>query len=131
MFDLSTALNPRARAPFTGYYYKSRPNAPDDEHEPFDYEMVDPTDKRFKTLAGNILNTHGASLTIRVVEDIDFDIENGYVYLQDEHFYTIESDMKDYSTAPAQAFRWFKSSAQITHVLRLVQAQAPWNEYDG
>lgn len=121
-------MHPRGGVTFTGYYYPRRPNAPDDDHEPFAYEMVDPEDKRFKTIAGNILNSEGVSVTIRVREDIDFDVENGYVYLQDGHFYTIESDMKDYSSAPREVFRYFRTSPQVSHVLRLLQVDAPWSE---
>lgn len=128
MFDFLSAMQPRAGVTFSGSYYPRRPNAPDDDHEPFAYEMVDPEDKRFKTIAGNIINSEGVSVTIRVREDIDFDVENGYVYLQDGHFYTIESDMKDYSSAPREVFRYFRTSPQVSHVLRLLQVDAPWSE---
>lgn len=131
MFDFLSAMHPRGGVTFSGSYYPRRPNAPDDDHEPFAYEMVDPEDKRFKTITGNIINSEGVSVTIRVREDIDFDVENGYVYLQDGKFYTLESAMKDYATAPKEIFRYFKTSPQVSIVLRLLQVDAPWSRDDG
>lgn len=127
MFDMISALHPRGGVTFSGSYYPRRPNAPDDDHETFEYEMVDPTEKSFRTIAGNIINSEGVTTVIRVSDDIDFAI-GGYVYLQDEKLYTINSAMKDYSTAPKEVFRYFRTSPQVSWVLRAMQVQAPWSE---
>ncbi len=127
MFDMLSALHPRGGVTFSGSYYPRRPNAPDDEHETFEYEMVDPTEKSFRTIAGNIINSEGVTVVIRVSDDIDFAI-GGYVYLQDGKLYTINSAMKDYSTAPKEVFRYFRTSPQVSWVLRAMQVQAPWSE---
>lgn len=127
MFDMLSALHPRGGVTFSGSYYPRRPNAPDDEHETFEYEMVDPTEKSFRTIVGNIINSEGVTAVIRVSDDIDFAI-GGYVYLQDGKLYTINSAMKDYSTAPKEVFRYFRTSPQVSWVLRAMQVQAPWNE---
>ena len=89
--------------------------------------MVDPTEKSFRTIAGNIINSEGVTAVIRVSDDIDFAI-GGYVHLQDGKLYTINSAMKDYSTAPKEAFRYFRTSPQVSWVLRVMQVQAPWSE---
>lgn len=127
MFDMLSALHPRGGVTFSGSYYPRRPNAPDDDHETFEYEMVDPTEKSFRTIAGNIINSEGVTAVIRVSDDIDFAI-GGYVYLQDGKLYTINSAMKDYSTAPKEVFRYFRTSPQVSWVLRAMQVQAPWSE---
>ena len=127
MFDMISALHPRGGVTFSGSYYPRRPNAPDDDHETFEYEMVDPTEKSFRTIAGNIINSEGVTVVIRVSDDIDFAI-GGYVYLQDGKLYTINSAMKDYSTAPKEVFRYFRTSPQVSWVLRAMQVQAPWSE---
>lgn len=127
MFDMLSALHPRGGVTFSGSYYPRRPNAPDDDHETFEYEMVDPTEKSFRTIVGNIINSEGVTAVIRVSDDIDFAI-GGYVYLQDEKLYTINSAMKDYSTAPKEVFRYFRTSPQVSWVLRAMQVQAPWSE---
>ncbi len=127
MFDMLSALHPRGGVTFSGSYYPRRPNAPDDDHETFEYEMVDPTDRRYRMAFGNLEVSKGVTATIRVSDDIPFKVKE-YVWLQDERLYIIESAMKDYATAPKEVFRYFKTSPQVSWVLRCIEVDAPWSK---
>ena len=129
MFDMLSAMHPRGGVTFTGYYYPCRPNTPDDDHEVFEYEMVDPEDRRYRNVFGNLGVSEGVQTTIRVSDDIPFKVKN-YVWLQDERLYIIESAMKDYATAPKEVFRYFKTSPQVSWVLRCIEVDAPWSKDD-
>ena len=129
MFDMISALHPRGGVTFSGSYYPRRPNAPDDDHEVFEYEMVDPEDRRYRNVFGNLGVSEGVQTTIRVSDDIPFRVKN-YVWLQDKRLYIIESAMKDYATAPKEVFRFFKTSPQVSWVLRCIEVDAPWSKDD-
>lgn len=123
--DKRYALHPKKEV-FTGFYFPTRPNAPDDERTRFVYEYITPSSRRWQTLGdSNIINTRGAELTIRAHDDVPFKV-CGYVLLQDNKFFEIAEAALDYSTAPRQAFRYFKSSPQVSYVLRLIEVDAPW-----
>lgn len=130
MGDLLDFTSPRKNATMTGYYYNGRPNNPDDEHELFFYEKIDPNSKTWRLLQSNILNNTGTTTTIRVHKNIHVDIDNGYILLQDGRLYKIDEDMEDTSTANAEVFRMFQKNPNITHLLRLTEVSAPWLHYE-
>ena len=125
MYDLLDMLQPHPSYTMTGSFYPERPTAPEDGAAYFDYEPVDVTQWRYQKLLGNLLNTDGASTTIRTNDDMGWKVDN-YVVLQDNRVYRVESVSKDYQSASKQVFRFLKDAPQTDYVLRLLEQDNPW-----
>ena len=129
MFDLLDLLQGKTDKVFTGTWYPKRPNNVYDEHADFDYEMVDPTERHYQTLLGNVINNDGATLTIKTNDDMGWKVGQ-FAALQDGNFYNVLSCSIDYQSASREAFRFLKDAVGVEFVLRLLQVDNPW-KYNG
>ena len=109
MIDLLTIFDGRYFQTETGTYYEQYPDSLDVEGIPFDYEHIDPQEKRDQMIFANVSNN------------------NGYIALQDGTFYSIESVSKDYNSAPKEAFRLLADVTGVEYVIRLVSQANPFN----
>lgn len=127
MFDLLTILQGKASKTFTGTYYEEYPDSLDVEGIPFDYEHIDPQEKRYQMLFSNVSNNNAIVTAIKTVDPLNWDIDKGYIALQDGTFYSIESVMKDYNSASKEAFRLVADAVGVEYVIRLVSQVNPFN----
>lgn len=125
MFDLMTILEGRASYTETGTYYEEFPSEPSVAGIPFDYEHINPQEKRYQMLFGNVSNNEGIITAIKTKDPLKWNIDTGYIALQDGTFYSIESVMKDYQSANKEAFRLLADVAGVEYVLRLVSQANP------
>jgi hypothetical protein len=58
---------------------------------------------------------------------LKWNIDTGYIALQDGTFYSIESVIKDYQSANKEAFRLLADVAGVEYVIRLVSQSNPFN----
>lgn len=125
MFDLLDVMRGRAQMTFTGSYYKRLPEEPENGAQLFDYEPVDPTEWRYRKLFGNLINSDGATCSIKTNDDLGGRTEE-YMVLQDDKLYKILSVTKDYRSASAETFRYLKDVPQTEYVYRLIEVDNPW-----
>ena len=125
MYDLLDMLHGKANYIMTGCYFPHMPYSPEDEHSMFDYEHVYVTEWHYQKLFGNLINTDGATATIRTNDDLGAKIGQ-FISLQDEKLYKISSVMKDYQSTNKEAFRFLKDVPQIDYIIRLVEIDNPW-----
>lgn len=125
MFDLLTILQGRATQTETGTYYEEFPSEPSVAGVPFDYEHINPQERRYQMLFGNVSNNEGIITAIKTKDPLKWNIDTGYIALQDGTFYSIESVIKDYQSANKEAFRLLADVAGVEYVLRLVSQANP------
>ena len=125
MFDLLDILHGRQKFVFTGSYYSILPNALEDEHALFDYEHIDPAEWHYQKLLGNVINSDGATTTIKSNDDMNWKIDK-YVVLQDMKLYKIVNIMKEYTSSNKEVFRFLKDAPEINYVIRLQEMDNPW-----
>lgn len=126
MFDLLDLLHGKVNYTFTGVHYSRRPDTPDQEGGGiFDYEYVDPTEWHYQKLLGNLINSDGATATIKTNDDMQWK-PGEFIVLQDDKLYTIVSVMKDYQSESKQTFRFLKEAPEIDYVVRLVEVENSW-----
>lgn len=127
MFDLLTILEGRATQTETGTYYPEYPSEPSVAGIPFDYEHINPQERRYQMLFANVSNNNAIVTAIKTKEPLQWDIDKGFIALQDGTFYSIESISKDYQSASKEAFRYLADVAGVEYVLRLVSQANPFN----
>lgn len=127
MIDLLTIFDGRYFQTETGTYYEEFPQTPDTVGVPFDYEHINPQEKRYQMLFGNVSNNEGIITAIKTKDPLKWNIDTGYIALQDGTFYSIESVMKDYQSANKEAFRLLADVAGVEYVIRLVSQSNPFN----
>lgn len=125
MFDLLTILQGRATQTETGTYYEEFPSEPSVAGVPFDYEHINPQERRYQMLFGNVSNNEGIITAIKTKDPLKWNIDTGYIALQDGTFYSIESVMKDYQSANKEAFRLLADVTGVEYVIRLVSQANP------
>ncbi len=124
MFDLVDMLEGKFDKTFTGTYYERLPKTPQDYGIPLDYEIIDPTERHYQMLFGNIDGNNIASLGIKTNDPLGYKI-NGYIATEDGAFYTIESVREDRGRASKEASRYFKEVTGVEWVLRLISHDNP------
>jgi hypothetical protein len=125
MIDLLTIFEGRYFQTETGTYYEEFPSEPSVSGVPFDYEHINPQERRYQMLFGNVSNNEGIITAIKTKDPLKWNIDTGYIALQDGTFYSIESVMKDYQSANKEAFRLLADVAGVEYVLRLVSQANP------
>lgn len=125
MIDLLTIFDGRYFQTETGTYYEEFPSEPSVAGIPFDYEHINPQERRYQMLFGNVSNNEGIITAIKTKDPLKWNIDTGYIALQDGTFYSIESVMKDYQSANKEAFRLLADVAGVEYVLRLVSQANP------
>lgn len=126
MFDLLTILQGRASHTETGTYYPEYPSDPSVAGVPFDYEHINPQDKRYQMLFANVSNNNAIITAIKTKDPLEWNIDTGFIALQDGTFYSIESVSKDYQSASKEALRYLADVAGVDYVLRLVSQANPF-----
>jgi hypothetical protein len=127
MIDLLTIFDGRYYQTETGTYYEQYPDSLDVEGIPFDYEHINPQEKRYQMIFANVSNNNGIVTAIKTKDPLNWDIDKGYIALQDGTFYSIESVSKDYNSAPKEAFRLLADVTGVDYVIRLVSQANPFN----
>jgi hypothetical protein len=127
MIDLLTIFEGRYFQTETGTYYEEFPSEPSVSGVPFDYEHINPQERRYQMLFGNVSNNEGIITAIKTKDPLKWNIDTGYIALQDGTFYSIESVMKDYQSANKEAFRLLADVAGVEYVIRLVSQSNPFN----
>jgi hypothetical protein len=126
MIDLLTIFDGRYFQTETGTYYEQYPDSLDVEGVPFDYEHIDPQDKRYQMIFANVSNNNGIITAIKTKDPLNWDIDKGYIALQDGTFYSIESVSKDYNSASKEAFRLLADVTGVEYIIRLVSQANPF-----
>ena len=127
MIDLLTIFEGRYFQTETGTYYPEYPESPEVAGMPFDYEHINPQEKRYQMLFANVSNNNAIVTAIKTKEPLQWDIDKGFIALQDGTFYSIESVSKDYQSASKEAFRYLADVAGVEYALRLVSQANPFN----
>lgn len=126
MIDLLTIFDGRYFQTETGTYYPEYPSTPSVAGVPFDYEHINPQDKNYQMLFANVSNNNAIITAIKTKDPLDWNIDTGFIALQDGTFYTIESVSKDYQSAKKEAFRYLADVSGVEYVIRLVSQANPF-----
>jgi hypothetical protein len=124
MIDLIDILTGKLDKTFTGTYYPRLPRIPQDFGEPFDYEIVDPQERHYQMIFGNVEGSDTATLTIKTNDPLSYKV-NGYISTEDGGFYVIESIREDRGKASKEASRYFARVPGVEWVLRLISHDNP------
>lgn len=122
MFDLLTILKGKAELTYTGRYYPAMPTDPTEKGIPFDYEIVDPREKHFQMLMGNIDVSQGRTMAIKSNDPLDW-VVDGFVLTQDGVLFTINAVREDLGNTQKQAARYVREIIGKEYVLRLVERE--------
>ena len=90
-----------------------------------DYEYVDPTSYRYKTLLNNLNDNETASATIKTKTELPYRV-NGYIALDNGRLCSIISVTEDVSAAPREAARLMPIPQGTEYVIRLLEVDNPW-----
>ncbi len=134
--DFLDVLNGRYDKTHTGRYFERLPEAisyPTSITELYglavgedvDYEFIDPTEWRYKTLLGNLKEARSATTTIKT-RDVKEYKNNAYILLDTGRLCEIISVIEDVSSATSEAARLFPIPIGTEYVLRLVEVENPW-----
>jgi hypothetical protein len=124
MFDLVDLLEGKFDKTFTGTYYDRLPTTPQDYGIALDYEIIDPTERHYQMIFGNVDGNTTETLTIKTNDPLGYKI-NGYIATEDEKFYIIESIREDRGKTSKEASRYFKEITGVEWVLRLISHDNP------
>ena len=127
MIDLLTIFDGRYFQTETGTYYPEYPSEPSVAGIPFDYEHINPQERRYQMLFANVSNNGAIATAIKTKDPLEWDIDKGYIALQDGTFYSIESVSKDYQSARKEALRMLADVSGVEYVIRLVSQANPLN----
>lgn len=122
MFDLLTILKGRAEFTYSGLYYSAMPTDPAEKGIPFDYEIIDPTEKHFQMLMGNIDVSQGRTMAIKSNDPLNW-LVDGFVLTQDNVLYTINAVREDLGNSQKQSARYVRDIIGKEYVLRLVERE--------
>jgi hypothetical protein len=78
-------------------------------------------------LFANVSNNNAINTAIKTKDPLEWDIDKGYIALQDGTFYSIESVSKDYQSARKEALRMLADVSGVEYVIRLVSQANPFN----
>lgn len=118
-------MTPHPKQMCRGIYYATYPRTPNVAGQNFEYEYVDVTSWRYRTILTNVTANEATSAAIKTKIDFKWSV-GGFIRTQDGRFYTIISVAQDYNAAPKQAFRMFGNPAGVEFVLRLAEKEEPW-----
>lgn len=110
---------PTSASPFDADFQAE--NAP----KQFTYEYINPTERRYTSVLGNVITNDGADTTIKTRKPIDFK-PNAYVALRDGNLYQIRSVTVDTTDIPKQAARILLMPRGTARILRLLKVDDPW-----
>lgn len=125
----------RANETFSGgRYYPEMPTSDypwgedfdtDNAPKQFSYEFVNPNERRYTSVLGNVITTDGADTTIKTRKPIDFK-PNAYVALRDGNLYQIRSVTLDTTDIQKQAARILLLPRGTARILRLLKVDDPF-----
>ena len=120
----------------TGKYYEVLPigvalAGKDEDHDPrtvgipFDYEIVDPTEWRYRNLITNLVEKEAATLTIKAKDLLGYRV-GSFVVTMDGRLCEITSIVQDTKNSRLEATRIFPIPLATEYVLRLTERENPW-----
>lgn len=95
------------------------------EGQDFDYEVVDPTAWRYKTLISNLEDTQAADATIKTCEALVWKVKK-HVVLDTGRLMLIISVTEDVSAVEREAARLMPVPIGTEYILRLIEVENPW-----
>lgn len=108
----------------SGNYYEEYPMLPSDASEPFQYDIVEETDRSYIKLLDTIKGER-AVCTIKTNDNCGFKI-NGYIATQDGLFWQITGVLKKLVKEDnKQALRILKQSIETEYIIRLIGVDNP------
>lgn len=122
MFDLMTILKGRAEFTFTGLYFPSMPIDSTEHGISFSYEIVDPEEKHYQMIFGNIDASQGRTLSIKTNDPLTW-LVDGFILTQDNVLYTISAVRVDMGNTMKQSARYIRDIVGKEYVLRLVERE--------
>lgn len=128
--DIIDFLTNRSRQTYTGgKYYDELPStdvySADKAPKIFDYEYIDPTERRYASILENVITTDAADTTIMTRAHITF-IPDAYIALRDGFLYQIESVIDDTRETQSQAARFSIFPPGVSHIIRLKKISDAW-----
>lgn len=109
----------------TGIYYPRRPITANDGGQPFEYEIVDPHSRDYRTIMGNLL-TDSVVTAIKTDDSSEFKIK-GYIKTQDGLFWQISAvSVVPYTEETKEGLRLFKRVVE-EKVIRLLNVENPFD----
>lgn len=90
-----------------------------------DYEYVDPTEWRYKTLLSNLTESKTASATIKTKEPIRYN-PKAYFLLDNGRLCQMLSVTEDTQAAQREAARLLPIPVGTEYVIRLIEIENPW-----
>ena len=122
MYDLLTLLQGKAELAYSGIYFEKLPTTPDVVGERFDYQIITAEEKHYQMLTGNISASENLSIYIKTNDPLNWRI-NGYILLQDNTLYTIETCQGDYAMASKPSARYVREILGKEYFMRLIQVE--------
>lgn len=126
MVDVMTILTGRYDRTYEGIYYERKPLAITDVGIPFDYEIIDGKYKEQRTLENNLGVSKYRRTSIKSNDVGSWKI-GGYVLLQDNSFFQIESVREDLDDTSKESARLFREIDGIAYVLQLIEVDNTLN----
>lgn len=121
---LSEFMSVKDKEYLHGSYYTRIPKTTSCAGKPFTYSIVDPHNREYRTLIGN-LQTDGATLTIKTRATYKFR-EKQFIATQGGDFWEIVAVLTNPEVPESnEALRIFKSTAQTERVIRLINRDNP------
>lgn len=135
IMDLLDFLYGKADKTFTGRYYERLPEnisfatSVEDLYnmdcgDDFDYEIINPNERHYKNLLGNLIESDSATLTIKSNEDLGYRI-GAHILTQDNLLCMITSITDDLSAASKEAARVLPIPPATEWVIRLIEVDNP------
>lgn len=122
--DILSLLNTNAEEVLSGTYYNVIPKTNLDGGEPFQYDIVNDSDKSYASVLGTI-KTEQTMCTIKTNDDCGFKV-NGYIATQDGGFWQISGIVKHLVNKNSkQALRLLKETAETEYIMRLIEIPNP------
>lgn len=90
-----------------------------------DFEFVDPTSWRYKTLVSNMSDSNAADATIKTKDGEGMRVK-GYILLDNGRLMQIISITEDTAAVQREAARIFAVPPGTDYVIRLVEIENPW-----
>jgi hypothetical protein len=104
----------------TGYFYKRRPKTKEDGRIPFQYEQLDPNNKVFDKVLGNV-RADRATYAIKTNDYSDFNI-GGYIITQNGKIWEITEVITNEQTKNNNdALWWFREAKNVECSVRMIE----------
>jgi hypothetical protein len=118
-----------ADALFSGRYYEMLPNfkqgVTNPAPMPFDYEIINPAERRYQNIVGNLITLSGTNIAVKTKTPIQF-MPDKHVALQDGHLYLIGAVLDDLSSVPKEAAKVSIIPVGVAQILFLQMVDDPW-----